>query len=348
VGGEAYCGGRSHPPPDADPGGAERCEHGWKRLNVHVRVLETDDVIVATPPDPSSQAQTRAGHEQRRGFPERGHEIECGPLDHCQRDIASVVRGVSPNREGKMIAAELVAEAAAGPLGVDMLACEQRIDHLRAHRGDSGSPAWRSSRRSWPGWLRSTAGCGFAIRSRSAVYRAAAPADRRRVHRARAKTTDMQIDPDRRAWHLAEAVAGPDEDVAAELERAAGRAQAWGGLTAAAAFQERAVGLTSDPSLRAQRSLAAVLTQYEAGALDDALALLGIAAAGANSKRQRARVDLLRAQIAFSSRRAATLPRFCSRPRANSNELTLVTMISLVTPTTPYRPVTSSSARVAL
>ena len=38
---------------DADPGLAERCEHGWKRLNVHVRVLEIDDVILATCADPS-------------------------------------------------------------------------------------------------------------------------------------------------------------------------------------------------------------------------------------------------------------------------------------------------------
>ena len=143
---------------------------------------------------------------------------------------------------------------------------------------------------------------------RSAVYRDAAPADRRRVHRALAETTDTQIDPDRRAWHLAEAAYGPDADVAAELERAAGRAQARGGLAAAAAFQERAVGLTSDRALRAQRALAAAQTKHEAGALDDALALLDIAAAGANSKRQRARVDLLRAQIAFSSRRGSDAP----------------------------------------
>ena len=143
---------------------------------------------------------------------------------------------------------------------------------------------------------------------RSAVYRAATPHQRRRVHRALAEATDAQLDPDRRAWHRAEAAAGPDEDVAAELERAAGRAQARGGLAAAAAFLERASVLTAEPQRHAERALAAAQTTYEAGALDDALALLDVADAGHHGELERARIDLLRGQIAFAARRGSDAP----------------------------------------
>jgi DNA-binding CsgD family transcriptional regulator len=141
-----------------------------------------------------------------------------------------------------------------------------------------------------------------------AVYRAASREDRQQVHRALAEATDAEVDPDRRAWHLAEATLGPDEEVAAELERAAGRARARGGLAAAAVFLERATALTVDPSRRPERVLAAAQTKYEAGSLDDALALVGTAEAGTLDDLQRARVDLLRAQIAFASRRGNDAP----------------------------------------
>jgi DNA-binding CsgD family transcriptional regulator len=144
---------------------------------------------------------------------------------------------------------------------------------------------------------------------RSAVYGAASAQQRRRVHRALADATDAATDPDRRAWHLAEATAGPDEDVAGELERAAGRAQARGGLAAAAGFLQRAAALTPDPVRRAQRALAAAQTKYEAGALDDALALLVIAETGGVDDLQRARAHLLRAQIAFTAQRGGDAPR---------------------------------------
>jgi DNA-binding CsgD family transcriptional regulator len=136
---------------------------------------------------------------------------------------------------------------------------------------------------------------------RSAVYGAAEPSERREVHRALADATDPLIDPDRRAWHRAQAASVPDDDVATELERSAARAQARGGFAAAAAFLERAATLTPDPAHRARRALVAAQTKFRAGALDDALGLLSSTEAGALDELDRARVELLRAQIAFVS-----------------------------------------------
>ena len=143
---------------------------------------------------------------------------------------------------------------------------------------------------------------------RSAAYRARSPHERREAHRAVAEATDASVDPDRRAWHMAQATFGPDEDVASELERAATRAQARGGLAAAATFLERAVALTSAPSLRAGRAVVAAQTKYEAGALDDALTLLATAENAPADDVRHARVRLLRAQIAFASRRGGDAP----------------------------------------
>ena len=136
--------------------------------------------------------------------------------------------------------------------------------------------------------------------ARSAVYKSAAAADRRTVHLALAEATDGQVDPDRRAWHLAAATAGPNEQVAIELERSADRAQARGGLAAAAAFFKRAVALTNDPARRADRALAAAETSLQAGAFDDALTLAATAEGGPIDESQRGQVDLLRARVAFA------------------------------------------------
>ncbi len=138
---------------------------------------------------------------------------------------------------------------------------------------------------------------------RSAVYGAAGLEERREVHRALAEATDPEIDPDRRAWHRAQAAATPDENVAADLDRSATRARARGGVAAAAAFLERAAVLTPEPSRRAQRALAAAQMKFQAGALDDVLGLLSTAQRGVLTDLERARVGLLRAQVAFVTTR---------------------------------------------
>jgi DNA-binding CsgD family transcriptional regulator len=143
---------------------------------------------------------------------------------------------------------------------------------------------------------------------RSAVYRAFDARDRREAHRALADATDPEIDPDRRAWHRAQAAPVPDEEVAAELERSADRAQARGGFGAAAAFLDRAVTLTPDALRRAKRALAAAQAKFRAGGLDEALGLLDTAEAGIVSDAERARVELLRAQTAFVTSHGSDAP----------------------------------------
>jgi DNA-binding CsgD family transcriptional regulator len=143
---------------------------------------------------------------------------------------------------------------------------------------------------------------------RSSVYRSAPLEERRVVHRALADATDPEVDPDRRAWHLAQAAPGFDEDVASELERSADRAQSRGGIAAAAAFLERATELTADPARRAERALAASQAKYHAGALDRALGLVAIADSGLLTEFQFAQVDVVRAQIAFAVNRGRDAP----------------------------------------
>jgi DNA-binding CsgD family transcriptional regulator len=143
---------------------------------------------------------------------------------------------------------------------------------------------------------------------RSAAYRAAAADDRRAVHEALAAVTDPLADPDRRAWHRAHAAAGPDEAVATELINSASRALRRGGVAAAAAFWERAVALTPDPGERASRALAAAEAKYAAGDFEAAQALLVTAELGPLGELDEARVQRMRAQVAFALRRGGDAP----------------------------------------
>ena len=143
---------------------------------------------------------------------------------------------------------------------------------------------------------------------RSTVYGSALAKERQKVHAALAEVTDPQLDPDRRAWHRAHAVPGPNEAVAAELERCADRAQARGGVAAGAAFLERATMLTLDPMRRTDRALAAASANLQAGAFDAVRQLLSVAEAGAITDMQQARIDLIGADLAFVTNRGSDAP----------------------------------------
>ena len=144
---------------------------------------------------------------------------------------------------------------------------------------------------------------------RSAAYQSAPTDDLREIHAALAEVTDPASDPDRLTWHRAAATAAPDEGVATELERSAGRAQARGGLSAAAAFLERAMLLTPDPGRRADRAIAAAEAKHQAGAPEVAAELLVMAEAGPLEELARARISLLRGQMAFSAGDSSDTPR---------------------------------------
>jgi DNA-binding CsgD family transcriptional regulator len=217
--------------------------------------------------------------------------LSAGIEESYKRRLAKLPRG----------ARRLLLLAAADPLGDPALV-------WRAARG-LGIP--ESAVRSVESEGLLSLGEGVAFRHplvRSAVYGAAASDERHEAHRALAEATDPQIDPDRRAWHRAQAASVPDEELAGELERSAARAQARGGFAAAAAFLERAAMFTPAPARRAQRTLVAAQTMFRAGALDDAIGLLSSTEAGSLDELDRARVDLLRAQIAFVSKHGSDAP----------------------------------------
>ncbi|MCY1137151.1 AAA family ATPase [Actinoplanes sp. Pm04-4] len=143
---------------------------------------------------------------------------------------------------------------------------------------------------------------------RTAVYRAATPADRREVHEALARATDPAEEPDRRAWHRAHAAEEADEAVAADLVGSAERAQRRGGIAAAAEFLRRATELTPDPATRAARALTAAEAELRCGAFETASKLL-LTAEGPADELHQARVALVRAQIAFASGHDMAAPR---------------------------------------
>jgi DNA-binding CsgD family transcriptional regulator len=191
--------------------------------------------------------------------------------------------------------------AAAEPVG-DVSLLWRAAERLGI-RGDAGRPAEEAA----------LIELGIRVRFRhplvrSAAYRAAHYRDRQDVHRALAEATDPETDPDRRAWHLAHAAAAVDEAVAGELERAADRAHARGGIAAAAAFLERAAELTPDPAKRGTRALAAAQTKLDAGAPEAAEALLATAELAPLDELQRARLERLRAEIAFARTRGRDAP----------------------------------------
>jgi DNA-binding CsgD family transcriptional regulator len=143
---------------------------------------------------------------------------------------------------------------------------------------------------------------------RSAIYRSAPVADRQAAHAALAEATDAEHDIDRRVWHRAHATFGPDEVVADELERSAGRASARGGPAAAAAFLERAAALTADPRRRARLMLASAESKHDAVARHDAVAMVAAIDVGQLDEMEQARLERLSARTVLTVRSGSEAP----------------------------------------
>ncbi|HMD56955.1 MAG TPA: LuxR C-terminal-related transcriptional regulator [Solirubrobacteraceae bacterium] len=143
---------------------------------------------------------------------------------------------------------------------------------------------------------------------RSAVYQGASPAQRRRAHEALAAASDPERDPDRRAWHRAEATVAPDEDVAAELERSADRARVRGSYAAAAASLTRAADLTPDERRCAARRLHAAQAELAAGSPSVAAGLLKQATPWLADPLERAEARRLEARVHFAGGECDAVP----------------------------------------
>jgi tetratricopeptide (TPR) repeat protein len=143
---------------------------------------------------------------------------------------------------------------------------------------------------------------------RGVVYAEAPAADRRAVHAALAAT--LGKNDDRRAWHLAAAAIGPDEKVAADLERVGGQAVARRAYAAGAGALERAARLTPDLGAASRRLIAAGQAAAGAGLADRALALLKEAAEVTGDEEQRAYAQQLRGRtLIWRGRGAEATPR---------------------------------------
>ena len=193
---------------------------------------------------------------------------------------------------------------------------------------------WRAAERLGLGWEAATTAevsglieFGLKVRFRhplvrATAYREASTRERLDVHCALAEVTDPNVDPDRRVG-TANATVTQDDEIAAELERAADRAMSRGGLLAASALFERAALLTTDADRHADRTLSAATAKRDLGALEAALGLLPAVEANAPSDLRRAQVERLRGQIAFDQRRGGDAHACCSVPPHNSGRSTL-------------------------
>ena len=143
---------------------------------------------------------------------------------------------------------------------------------------------------------------------RSAVYGAAAPEDRRRVHRGARRRHRREADPTAAPGTARRRRPGSTRTSPPSSSARPPAPGARGGVAAAAAFHERAAELTPDPARRARRALVAAQCKHQAGAAEAALSLLAVAQAGPLDELDSARAQLLRAQIIFATTRGRDAP----------------------------------------